>query len=193
MDPKLEKAQKMAERRQQLEDEERNMEWGKGLVQKREREERLLELQREASKPFARYRVPPSPPHSPRSPPFLTPPFLTPPFLTPPFLTRLWLRRTVEDEDLNQAQRNAERWGDPMAAAAAAKRNAGTVERPKYRGPPPPPNRFNIPPGYRWDGVGKRASEPQSSTALRRTQTDTRPAPRTRGGGRARHRPIERV
>ena len=61
VDPKLEKAQKMAERRQQLEDEERNMEWGKGLVQKREREERLLELQREASKPFARYRFCPSP------------------------------------------------------------------------------------------------------------------------------------
>lgn len=55
VDPKLEKAQKMAERRKQLEEEERYMEWGKGLVQKREREERLLELQREAAKPFARY------------------------------------------------------------------------------------------------------------------------------------------
>jgi len=55
VDPKLEKAQKMAERRKQLEEEERYMEWGKGLVQIREREERLLELQREAAKPFARY------------------------------------------------------------------------------------------------------------------------------------------
>ena len=54
VDPKLEKAQKMADRRKQIEEEERNMEWGKGLVQKREREERALELAREAAKPFAR-------------------------------------------------------------------------------------------------------------------------------------------
>jgi len=62
--------------------------------------------------------------------------------------------RTVDDEDLNTALRARERWGDPMAMAGK-KKDPNAVERPKYRGPPPPPNRFNIPPGYRWDGVDR--------------------------------------
>ncbi len=33
------------------------------------------------------------------------------------------------------------------------KRTKG-LRKPEYTGPPPPPNRFGIKPGYRWDGVG---------------------------------------
>ncbi|XP_033098003.1 BUD13 homolog isoform X2 [Anneissia japonica] len=68
--------------------------------------------------------------------------------------------RYENDTDLESMLKDQQRDGDPMLAflkKKAAKVNAkGQVkEKPKYKGPAPPPNRFNIPPGYRWDGVNR--------------------------------------
>ncbi|XP_026564933.1 BUD13 homolog [Pseudonaja textilis] len=70
------------------------------------------------------------------------------------------LARYIDDQDLDQMLREQEREGDPMAdfmrkKKAAAKERQGAKEKPKYNGPAPPLNRFNIWPGYRWDGVDR--------------------------------------
>ncbi|XP_051536291.1 BUD13 homolog isoform X2 [Myxocyprinus asiaticus] len=70
------------------------------------------------------------------------------------------LARHIDDEDLDRMLREQERDGDPMAAMLRKKKEKNTKlkgikDKPCYRGPPPPPNRFNIMPGYRWDGVDR--------------------------------------
>ncbi|XP_077749759.1 BUD13 homolog isoform X1 [Canis aureus] len=68
------------------------------------------------------------------------------------------LARYIDDEDLDRMLREQEREGDPMAnfiKKNKAKENKNKKVRPRYTGPAPPPNRFNIWPGYRWDGVDR--------------------------------------
>uniref|UniRef100_A0A8C2TIE9 BUD13 homolog n=1 Tax=Coturnix japonica TaxID=93934 RepID=A0A8C2TIE9_COTJA len=68
------------------------------------------------------------------------------------------LARYIDDEDLDRMLREQEREGDPMAEfikKRKAKENKEKKEKPRYSGPAPPLNRFNIWPGYRWDGVDR--------------------------------------
>ncbi|KAF9042639.1 hypothetical protein BDZ89DRAFT_1128545 [Hymenopellis radicata] len=62
--------------------------------------------------------------------------------------------RHADDEDLNEELKAKELWNDP-AAAFLTKKKAKGPKLPQYNGPPPPPNRFGIRPGYRWDGVDR--------------------------------------
>lgn len=55
---------------------------------------------------------------------------------------------------MNEVLREKTHWDDP-ALAFLTRRSGPRVRRPQYDGPPPPPNRFNIKPGYRWDGVDR--------------------------------------
>eukprot|EP00088_Acartia_fossae_P000110 TRINITY_DN10031_c0_g1_i3.p1 TRINITY_DN10031_c0_g1~~TRINITY_DN10031_c0_g1_i3.p1 ORF type:complete len:399 (-),score=99.74 TRINITY_DN10031_c0_g1_i3:165-1361(-) len=68
------------------------------------------------------------------------------------------LTRTEDDTDRDAMLKEQEREDDPMAEYMRKKKEkkAGgkkAIRFPKYTGPQPPPNRFGIWPGYRWDGV----------------------------------------
>ncbi|WFD20371.1 Pre-mRNA-splicing factor cwc26 [Malassezia caprae] len=60
----------------------------------------------------------------------------------------------ADDARWNESLREHEHWDDP-ARAFLTKRASRRVTRPRYEGPAPPPNRFGIQPGYRWDGVDR--------------------------------------
>lgn len=69
------------------------------------------------------------------------------------------LARMADDEDLQNHLRNQERIDDPMLEYFRRKKQddnkkKGVEEKPKYQGQFPD-NRFNIRPGYRWDGVDR--------------------------------------
>jgi len=96
--------------------EEEDMEWGKGKVQKQQKIDKWEEVEKEKLKPFA---------------------------------------RNINDEDLNDMWKDQDRWGDPMLNLVQKKKKKSknsAPAKPVYRGPPAPPNRFAILPGYRWDG-----------------------------------------
>jgi len=103
---------------------EQELEWGGGLKQKVSREEEKAELERIATQPFARYEP---------------------------------------DEKYQEELRNKQDWHDPMKkhpgrddASEDGLDQAPAAGGPKQEKPLCPhlpwPNRFNILPGYRWDG-----------------------------------------
>ncbi|KAM7314354.1 hypothetical protein ISCGN_004138 [Ixodes scapularis] len=64
--------------------------------------------------------------------------------------------RYEDDEDLEKHLKDQEREGDPMLNYIRKKKKKGVENNlPKYSGPEPPPNRYGIRPGYRWDGVDR--------------------------------------
>ena len=106
-------------------------EWGKGVVQREEAKKRQEELQKQKDKGF----------------------------------------RRTDDVEMNEELKAKDAWNDPAAAfltvrlslcyrtiivfIPSQKKKSKGPRKPEYTGPPPPPNRFGIKPGYRWDGVGE--------------------------------------
>ncbi|CAF1084346.1 unnamed protein product [Adineta ricciae] len=104
---------------------ERYAQWGRGLAQVRQTEDAVKDYLEQADKPLARYR---------------------------------------DDESLDKLLKDREREDDPMLKYLTKKgpdtndRSTGgnaAPPKPRYRGPDPQKNRFDIWPGYRWDGVDR--------------------------------------
>ncbi|XP_078656466.1 uncharacterized protein LOC144902766 isoform X2 [Branchiostoma floridae x Branchiostoma belcheri] len=117
-DLKAERIKQREEENKAREEQEKYMEWGRGVAQTKQQEANIADHLREMDKPLARYQ---------------------------------------DDEDLDQMLKEQDREGDPMLAFLSKKKSKGKdgKERPRYAGPAPPPNRFNLWPGYRWDGVDR--------------------------------------
>ncbi|WVR05134.1 hypothetical protein IAU60_002146 [Kwoniella sp. DSM 27419] len=61
--------------------------------------------------------------------------------------------RTRDDVRMNREMQEVQRWNDPAAEFLSKKKKKGP-RRPRYEGAYAP-NRFGIPPGFRWDGVDR--------------------------------------
>ena len=132
IDMKAEKAEAARRKREASEKEAKKMEWGKGLAQREEKERERAMMEKERDKGFSRH---------------------------------------ADDADLNEEQKAKEMWNDPAAAfltvrpfycyfrleclTTTQKIRSKGPRRPEYTGPAPPPNRFGIKPGHRWDGVDR--------------------------------------
>ncbi|KAG0332411.1 Pre-mRNA-splicing factor cwc26 [Podila humilis] len=121
VDRVAEKIEAAAAKRREIEMQEKQMEWGKGLVQREEKEAKRKQMEQEKFKPLARYK---------------------------------------DDADLNEELKDRERWNDPAAmfltpgGVKKKKSKNAAPKYPQYQGSFPP-NRYNIRPGYRWDGVDR--------------------------------------
>lgn len=64
--------------------------------------------------------------------------------------------RTIEDEAMNEELREVQRWNDPAAQFLTKSKGPGVSAsgRPLYKGSFQP-NRYQIRPGHRWDGVDR--------------------------------------
>merc|ERR1712157_462968 len=68
------------------------------------------------------------------------------------------MNRDKNDIEMNDYVKSIQRIGDPMEQYLAEKKKKADKKKgkfPEYKGPLPPPNRFGIKPGYRWDGVDR--------------------------------------
>lgn len=83
------------------------------------------------------------------------------------------LSRYRDDNDLDQMLKDRDRAEDPMLAFIQKRKvKSQGPAKPRYKGPPPPPNRFSIWPGYRWDGVDRsNGFEKKRFTAISNSKT----------------------
>ena len=63
--------------------------------------------------------------------------------------------RTKDDEKMNDILKLRNRNDDPMKHILISNTNINESKKLIYTGPDPPPNRYNIRPGYRWDGIDR--------------------------------------
>ena len=116
IDLKAEELKKKQQEEEKLKELKKYAEWGKGVAQGKDYQQKLKDDVEEMQKPLARYK---------------------------------------DDKDLDALLKNQARDEDPMLHYIIKSKSKNKPQKPKYNGPTPPLNRFNIWPGYRYDGVDR--------------------------------------
>ncbi|CAL8069379.1 unnamed protein product [Calicophoron daubneyi] len=117
--------------------------WNKGIKTLEETIAKLKEQEYESSKPLARYADDAD----------LTKHLKSQIHANDPMAQ--YFAKKAEKSKKKHKHKKKHRRGSSRDSSCQASESENEDERPKYAGPEPPPNRYGIQPGYRWDGVDR--------------------------------------
>lgn len=124
-------------------------EWGSGTVQKKQQEDKQKEIEEMADQPFARRA------DDPKLEAIRKQEIRDGDPMAAFFLAKKTKYEEHEEEEETSKDRESTEKGSRSSGYDKYSAPVTKTRKPSYKGPVPKPNRFKIPPGYRWDAVDR--------------------------------------